>query len=248
MAGTTKETKDNVYGKLLAIQRELKAPKNQYNSFGKYNYRSCEDILEGVKPLLDKYKATLFVSDSLELIGTRFYVKAIARFVDTESGEAVESSAFARESEDKRGMDAAQVTGATSSYARKYALNGLLLIDDNKDADTDAYQEQQNNAPAEKKTTKTVKKDAALPGMNPPEPSDEEKDAAMKASVDKDLIPEAEKSISEAQLKKIYEELKRTGVSEQQILQAGKVNKIEEMSQVTAVSILNRLAKTRSAS
>jgi hypothetical protein len=240
--------KANVYSKLLSIQTELNVPKNAYNKFGNYSYRNCESILEAIKPFLKKQKAALVVSDDLELIGDRHYVKATARFIDAESGDVIENVAYAREALDVKGMSPAQVTGATSSYARKYALGGLLALDDNKDPDTEEFTEQQNNAPAEKKTTKTVKKDAALPGMNPPEPSDEEKDAAMKASVDKDLIPEAEKSISEAQLKKIYEELKRTGVSEQQILQAGRVNKIEEMSQVTAVSILNRLAKTRSAS
>ena len=120
--------------KIVAIQSELKAPKGQYNSFGKYNYRSCEDILEGVKPLLTKHGLVLTIQDSIDLIGDRFYVKATATITDGK--EQLATSAYARESLDKKGMDASQVTGATSSYARKYALNGLLAIDDTKDADT----------------------------------------------------------------------------------------------------------------
>ena len=120
--------------KIVAIQSELKAPKGQYNSFGKYNYRSCEDILEGVKPLLTKHGLVLTIQDSIDLIGDRFYVKATATITDGK--ERLSTSAYARESLDKKGMDASQVTGATSSYARKYALNGLLAIDDTKDADT----------------------------------------------------------------------------------------------------------------
>lgn len=120
--------------KIVAIQSELKAPKGQYNSFGKYNYRSCEDILEGVKPLLAKHGLVLTIQDSIDLIGDRFYVKATATITDGK--EQLSTSAYARESLDKKGMDASQVTGATSSYARKYALNGLLCIDDTKDADT----------------------------------------------------------------------------------------------------------------
>lgn len=120
--------------KIVAIQSELKAPKGQYNSFGKYNYRSCEDILEGVKPLLAKHGLVLTIQDSIDLIGDRFYVKATATITDGK--EQLSTSAYARESLDKKGMYASQVTGATSSYARKYALNGLLAIDDTKDADT----------------------------------------------------------------------------------------------------------------
>lgn len=122
--------------KLLAIQIELKAPKNQYNSFGKYKYRNCEDILEAVKPLCLKNKAVLTISDEIKNENGRFYVKAIATLHDTESDETILVSAFAREVENKTGMDESQVTGASSSYARKYALNGLFAIDDTKDSDT----------------------------------------------------------------------------------------------------------------
>ncbi len=120
--------------KVVAVQSELKAPKGQYNSFGKYNYRSCEDILEGVKPLLAKHGLVLTIQDHIELIGDRYYVRATAMITD--GSEDISSTAYARESLDKKGMDASQVTGATSSYARKYALNGLLAIDDTKDADS----------------------------------------------------------------------------------------------------------------
>ena len=126
--------------KLTNIQNDLKAPKNQYNSFGKYKYRSCEDILEGLKPTLKNHKATLKITDTVEMVGDRYYIKATATLMDTESEDFISNEAYARESDDKKGMDAAQVTGATSSYARKYALNGLFLIDDTKDADTDEFQ------------------------------------------------------------------------------------------------------------
>lgn len=128
--------------KLLNIQQELKAPKGQKNTFGNYKYRSCEDILESVKPLLKENNCILTISDTLENIGDRYYIKATAKLTDTESGETFENVAYAREEENKKGMDASQVTGATSSYARKYALNGLFAIDDTKDADTDEYAQQ----------------------------------------------------------------------------------------------------------
>jgi len=126
---------------LQDIQRELKAPKGQENKFGGYKYRSCEDIMEAVKPLLDKYGATLTVSDDIVFIGdkddTRFYIKATATLCATENGEVLaQTTAFAREPLAKKGMDESQITGAASSYARKYALNGLFCIDDTKDADT----------------------------------------------------------------------------------------------------------------
>lgn len=116
------------------IQHKLKAPKGQYNSFGKYNYRSCEDILEGVKPLLKEHDLALIIDDEIVQIGERYYVKATAKITD--GREIVSATAYAREPDTKKGMDESQITGATSSYARKYALNALLCIDDTKDADT----------------------------------------------------------------------------------------------------------------
>lgn len=148
----------NIYEKLMNIQKELKAPKSQYNSFGKYKYRSCEDILESVKPLLEKYKVTIILSDKLEQIGERYYIRAKAILIDTESNNSIENTAYAREEETKKGMDGSQITGTSSSYARKYALNGLLLIDDTKDADTDEFTKENNKGktkeePKEKKIT-----------------------------------------------------------------------------------------------
>lgn len=132
------ETKPaGIKAKLIAIQNELKAPKNRRNSFGGYNYRSCEDILEAVKPLLKKYGVLLLISDEIEQRGERYYVKATAYFEDVETDQYFRAIAYAREEETKKGTDGAQISGAASSYARKYALNGALLIDDNKDPDTD---------------------------------------------------------------------------------------------------------------
>ena len=125
----------NVYEKLIAIQSELKAPKSQYNSFGKYAYRNCEDILEALKPLLKEHKSTIYIADEIVTVLDRFYVKATVTFIDAETGEKIINTAYAREEECKKGMDGSQVTGASSSYARKYALNGMFAIDDTKDSD-----------------------------------------------------------------------------------------------------------------
>ena len=130
---------------LTDIQNELKAPKKRTNSFGGYKYRSCEDILEAVKPLLKKYDVTLTISDTIEEIGGRVYVKATAELRNGENIGGYSVTAYARESELKKGMDDSQITGAASSYARKYALNGLFLIDDSKDADTDEYADEAEN-------------------------------------------------------------------------------------------------------
>lgn len=132
---------------LIAIQSELKAPKTQVNKFGGYKYRKAEDILEAVKPLLAKQKCTLTITDDIVLVGNRIYVKATAT-IKNEKGEGETSTGWAREEETKKGMDASQITGASSSYARKYALNGLLAIDDNQDSDTtnDGQQQTQQQA------------------------------------------------------------------------------------------------------
>lgn len=119
--------------KLIEIQSELKAPKSQFNKFGGYNYRNCEDILEAVKPLCAKHEIVPLLSDKIVMIGDRFYIKATAKVTDGK--EEIATTAFARESKDKKGMDESQITGSASSYARKYALNGLFCIDDTKDAD-----------------------------------------------------------------------------------------------------------------
>jgi hypothetical protein len=135
----------NVYQKLMQVQSKLKAPKGQYNSFGKYRYRSCEDILTAVKPLLAEVGAVIVIEDGLEMVGNRIYIKATASFMDVEEGMVITNTAYAREEEAKKGMDSSQITGTASSYARKYALNGLLLIDDTKDADTDENRNERDN-------------------------------------------------------------------------------------------------------
>lgn len=119
--------------KLIEIQAELKAPKSQFNKFGGYNYRNCEDILEAVKPLCAKHEIVPLLSDEIVMVGDRFYIKATAKVTDGK--DEIATTAFARESKDKKGMDESQITGSASSYARKYALNGLFCIDDTKDAD-----------------------------------------------------------------------------------------------------------------
>lgn len=140
--------------KLIEIQKELKAPKGQFNKFGNYKYRSCEDILEAVKPLCAKQGVQLTVSDELVLIGERYYIKATAKVTD--GSETVEVNAYAREEENKKGMDASQITGTASSYARKYALNGLFCIDDTKDADTDEFATKTGKGKPEDEKLKTV--------------------------------------------------------------------------------------------
>lgn len=134
---------------LNRVQQRLKAPKSQRNAFGGYNYRSCEDILESVKPILATEKATVTLTDDIVLIGERYYVKATATI--TANGESISTTAYAREEENKKGMDGSQITGASSSYARKYALNGLFAIDDTKDSDaTNTHgKETAQNKPAE---------------------------------------------------------------------------------------------------
>lgn len=147
----------NIYEKLSNVQKELKCNKSQYNKFGNYYYRSCEDILESVKPLCHKYRLTLVINDEIQVVSERYYVKAVATLFDFDSDKIIVSSAYARESLTKKGMDESQITGTSSSYARKYALNGLFNIDDTKDNDTNEAKEQQENAPKAKKITQEQK-------------------------------------------------------------------------------------------
>lgn len=149
----------NVYEKLAAVQAALKAPKGQYNSFGKYKYRSCEDIVESVKPLLKTHGLLLTMSDDIRHIEGRFYVVATATIIDISDGKYIEATAYAREEETKKGMDGSQVTGASSSYARKYALNGIFAIDDTKDSDSTNTHGQEEK--------KEEKKEAPNPEQSP---------------------------------------------------------------------------------
>lgn len=175
--------KTELHKKLWTIQQTLNAPKNQRNNFGGYNYRSAEDILEAVKPLLQNI--TLTVSDEIVLIGNRYYVKATATLSDGE--DAISVTAYAREEESKKGMDSSQLTGATSSYARKYALNGLFCIDDAKDPDTDAYAKQTNQQPRQQKTPPKQQPQQQKAQPNPDEVLARFCDAAAKAPDEKSL-------------------------------------------------------------
>ena len=148
-------TPKSIHEKLSAIQLELKAPKSQFNKFGNYYYRSCEDILEAVKPLCNKHEVTLMIGDEIVCIEGRHYVKATAVLTDWETGRSVQNVAYARESATKKGMDDSQVTGSTSTYARKYALNGLFNIDDTKDNDT-AELKQEVDTKAQKKSKESL--------------------------------------------------------------------------------------------
>lgn len=147
----SEEKKMNVYEKLMNVQAELRAPKSNYNSFAKFNYRSLEDITEALKPILKKYNATVIMNDSVEVVNERYYMKSVATFYDCDTGDSISNSAYAREANEKKGMDESQVSGMASSYCRKYCLNGLFLLDDNKDSDTDEVAKL-----AEKKSNKKV--------------------------------------------------------------------------------------------
>ena len=150
---------DNFKLRVIKAQAALRAPKNQRNNFGGYNYRSCEDILEAAKPICAANNLLLTIQDDIVLIGERYYIKATASLLDTESDSNLSVSAFARESKDKKGMDDSQITGASSSYARKYALNGLFCIDDNKDADTDEFAQNAKKEAQTEEAKKPIKAD-----------------------------------------------------------------------------------------
>lgn len=187
--------------KLIKIQSELKAPKSNYNGFGKFHYRSCEDILEAVKPLLAKEKCTLTLSDDIVAIADKVYVRATATISDGK--EQYSTSAYARESENKKGMDESQMTGTASSYARKYALNGLFLIDDTKDADTNEFQQTKQKAEQKsKKKTETGKEEWRVKVL---------KLAKEKGITAIDLAKKYKlnNSTSAERFKEIYEELKK---------------------------------------
>ena len=158
--------------RLIEVQKELKAPKGNYNKFGNYKYRSAEDILKAVKPLLAENNLLMTISDSVDCIGDRVYIVATATVIDAETGETVTTNtAYARESESKKGMDVSQISGTASSYARKYCLNGIFLIDDTKDADTDEYHKQ---------TTERVPDLSSLKGLFDTTLTNKEKEDTLK--------------------------------------------------------------------
>lgn len=205
--------------KLLEIQTELKAPKSQYNSFGKYKYRNCEDILEALKPLLAKVKAAVVITDEIVNIAQRFYVKATVRLINVDNEEVIETSAYAREPENKKGLDESQITGSTSSYARKYALNAMFAIDDTKDSDYSPdinskplIKEKNNNVSRETliKINKSIDKYANLANKTPEE--------VLAVMCDRYHINSIE-NISEIVGKTIYKQLNNWIVSRETILE-----------------------------
>lgn len=238
--------------KLMRIQTQIKAPKNLFNKFGNYYYRNAESICEAVKPFLAQEKVTLQLGDEICLIGDRFYVKATAVLQDCESDECVVVSAYARESADKKGMDDSQITGACSSYARKYALNGLFLLDDTKDADTDEYRNENDNRKDEGKAADKGKKTTASKTsgnsakVSKETPEEAKKNEEMRESVDSVYVPTADGKISDAQWKKYKEELARTGLAEAIILSAVSVEKHEDLTEPKILTILKKFKNTPS--
>ena len=192
--------------KLLTVQATLKAPKGQYNSFGKYHYRSAEDILEAVKPLNAEHGLLLTLSDTPEIIGSYQYIKATARITD---GEAVhEVTAYAREALNQKGKDESQITGTASSYARKYALNGLYLIDDTKDADTDEHQKQQQDKPKQDNTVSPQQIKMIGAKVQGIAKANEQAPAAVYQSATKHLgIDKARKDLTKQEASKLIEYL-----------------------------------------
>ena len=205
-----------IHEKLMKIQTEIKAPKNLYNSFGKYKYRNAEGICEAVKPYLAKNNCSLTLSDDIIAVGDRIYVKATALLTDNETGEQRSVSALARESDEKKGMDSSQITGTASSYARKYALNGLFLLDDTKDADTDEYHNQTHG-----KQTEADKAEA----------------------FDKNCEEIGNLKISKIKVGIIKQKCAELGTAEASVLERFKINSLEDMTEKQFASAINIFAK-----
>lgn len=213
----------NIYEKLLVVQQQLKAPKSQYNKFGDYHYRSCEDIQEALKPILQDTKTVLLLNDEIIQQGDRFYIKATAILQDTESTERICNAAYARECDSRPKMDAAQITGSCSSYARKYALNGLFCIDDARDPDTSAPQDQSN-----RKNNANVGSSASDQGAS---------DSTQQGSR-KDDKP------NDHELQMLREECRRTGVGTNKICCRYKVQTINQLSREQYKRAMAGLKKT----
>lgn len=224
-----------IFEKLSAVQAALKAPKNQYNVYGKYKYRNCEDILEAVKPLCAKNKCMIYLSDEICQTADRLYVKATAHFCDTETEKELVATAFAREEESKKGMDGSQVTGASSSYARKYALNGLLCIDDTKDGDTTNVEngaEKQASAAVPKAATSAKQQAAKQPTEQgaPADPNDAPFDPA-------EMQPQMATEDQKAFIAKTYGE--RIG----EFLKWAKVDSMDKLTYKVAARAVDSLVK-----
>lgn len=213
----------SIEAKLVKIQTEIKAPKNLHNSFGGYNYRNVEGICEAVKPYLKDNNCTLILTDEIIAVGDRIYVKATATISDAETRSAISVSAFARESQVKKGMDDSQITGAASSYARKYALNGLFLLDDTKDPDTDEYQKQTSK----KQTSK------------------EQNEADQAEKFDKKCEEVGRMKISELKVDIIRKKCADEGVPEKKVLDLYKITKFEDMTENMFRNAMNFWSKIK---
>lgn len=207
-----------IHEKLMAIQTEIKAPKNLYNQFGKYKYRNAEGICEAVKPYLVETKCSLVLTDDVVCVGGSNYIKATARLTDLETGEQVMVSALARESVEKKGMDDSQITGTASSYARKYALNGLFLLDDTKDADTDEYHEQTKGKQSE---------------------------ADKAEAFDKKCDEIGNLKIAKVKVDIIKKKCADEGVDESKVLKLYKINSFDEMSEKQFSNAINNFQKIK---
>lgn len=214
-----------IYSKLAEIQKELFVPKGQRNDFGKYNYRSCEDILQAAKPICEAKGCVLFITNDMENIGDRNYVKATATLVELETGEQLQSVAHAREEAEKKGMDGSQITGAASSYARKYALAGLFCIDNEKDSDAT------NDHGKSTRRSET--------------PEEAAKNQQMRENVDPVYLPTEDGKVTKEQWAKLKAEMDRTGIDEKVVISMFNVSKVSEMNQGQVITALNKFSKTK---
>ncbi len=242
--------KSNLAEKLLYIQQNLKAPKNQYNKFGNFKYRSCEDILEAVKPLLAETKTVLLISDDIQVKGDRFYVVATAVLRDTESSETIGNQACAREADDNKAkMDAAQVTGTSSTYARKYALNGLFCIDGFKDPDM-AEPEGKGSRQTGNHSQNSGNRQGATKNSVRTETNVENKEGAGSYQADSFGTPDntetKPKYVGPDCISKLMAEMRRTGVTEQYLIQQCGIRSLSEITEEQYQDIMYKFSCTPS--
>lgn len=241
----------NLTEKLLYIQQNLKVPKNQRNKFGDFNYRSCEDILEAVKPLLQETKTVLLISDDIQIRGDRFYVMATATLRDTESSETIDNKAFAREADNKTKMDAAQVTGSSSTYARKYALNGLFCIDDSRDPDM-TEPEGKGSRQATERGQNSGSRQAATGNSKNSGRAETNVDKGSSVSRQTDSAGTANSTGTEPKyvgtgcISNIVTEMKRTGVTEQYLIQQCGIRSLREITEEQYTDIMYKFSHTAS--
>lgn len=217
-----------IYSKLAEIQKELFVPKGQTNDFGGYNYRSCEDILKAVKPICEAKGCVLMLTNEVKEVGDWHYIEASAVLTEIETGEAITSKAAAREEAEKKKMDASQITGAASSYARKYALAGLFCIDNEKDSD--ATNDHGNSKQAIRRTET---------------PEEAQKNQQMRESVDPVYLPTEDGKVTKEQWEKLKSEMARTGIDEKVVVSMFNVSSVKDMNQGQVITALNKFAKTK---